>query len=61
MKCPECYHDHSKVIESVPSPDGFSRWRVHRCYSCLHEWTTHEVPDDPPMPVASMEVARRAK
>lgn len=40
MRCPECQHDDSKVIDSRPGDDAIRRRR--ECLACGHRFTTHE-------------------
>jgi transcriptional repressor NrdR len=40
MRCPECQHDDSKVIDSRPGDDAIRRRR--ECLQCGHRFTTHE-------------------
>ena len=47
MKC-KCGKDNSKILAGVPSYDGYTYWRQHKCKECGEKWFTQDVPDDPP-------------
>lgn len=42
MKCPMCGTSDSKVIDSRPSPDGYSIRRRRECIGCHKRFTTFE-------------------
>lgn len=42
MKCPQCGHENSKVIESREGGDGDSIRRRRECLECQHRFTTYE-------------------
>lgn len=42
MKCPQCSHENSKVIESREGGDGDSIRRRRECLECQHRFTTYE-------------------
>lgn len=42
MKCPQCGHENSKVVESREGGDGDSIRRRRECLECQHRFTTYE-------------------
>lgn len=42
MKCPQCSHENSKVVESREAGDGVSIRRRRECLECQHRYTTYE-------------------
>ena len=42
MRCPECEHIESKVVDSRPADDGDSIRRRRECLACGHRFTTYE-------------------
>jgi len=42
MKCPECYEDNDRVIDSRASHDGFAIRRRRVCAACGNRYTTYE-------------------
>lgn len=42
MKCPQCSHENSKVVESREAGDGVSIRRRRECLVCQHRYTTYE-------------------
>jgi transcriptional repressor NrdR len=42
MKCPYCRVDHDRVLDTRPSPDGFSIRRRRECLACRRRYTTYE-------------------
>lgn len=42
MKCPQCSHENSKVVESREGGDGDSIRRRRECLECQHRFTTYE-------------------
>ncbi len=42
MKCPICYHDDTKVVDSRASNDGFSIRRRRECLKCGFRFSTYE-------------------
>lgn len=49
MKCPECGHDDSKVIDSRPTENKVRRRR--ECIKCGFRFTTYEIIEDIPLMV----------
>ena len=42
MKCPACYHDETKVVDSRTGVDGISIRRRRECLKCSFRFSTHE-------------------
>jgi|SRR5699024_10603940 len=42
MKCPKCYHKHSRVLDSRPFEDGDAIRRRRECESCGYRFRTYE-------------------
>lgn len=42
MRCPQCDHPHSKVIDSRPVDEGVSIRRRRECERCEYRFTTYE-------------------
>lgn len=42
MKCPQCGHENSKVVESREAGDNISIRRRRECLACSHRYTTYE-------------------
>lgn len=42
MKCPQCSHENSKVVESREAGDNISIRRRRECLACSHRYTTYE-------------------
>lgn len=42
MKCPNCHHNDTRVIDSRPAEDGTFLRRRRCCDSCAYRFTTHE-------------------
>ena len=42
MKCPDCQHDDSKVVDSRSVQNGTSIRRRRECNKCLFRFTTYE-------------------
>ena len=65
MKCPFCFFDESKVIDSRPADDGERIRRRRECLSCQKRFTTYEAVETIPMMVmkkdGSMEPFYRTK
>ena len=52
MKCPECSHDDTKVLESRDSNEGRSIRRRRACIKCGFRFTTYEKEEELPLQVA---------
>lgn len=42
MKCPNCSHDDTKVLDSRPTNDGAAIRRRRECIKCEFRFSTHE-------------------
>lgn len=42
MKCPVCYHEDTKVLDSRPAADGFAIRRRRECNKCNFRFSTYE-------------------
>jgi len=42
MKCPVCYHNDTKVVDSRVAPDGLSIRRRRECLKCSFRFSTYE-------------------
>jgi transcriptional repressor NrdR len=51
MKCPQCHHDNSKVVESREAGDGDAIRRRRECLNCRHRYTTYERVERPNLAV----------
>ncbi|MCL2859706.1 MAG: transcriptional regulator NrdR [Oscillospiraceae bacterium] len=49
MKCPECSHPESKVIDSRPNEDGTTIRRRRECEKCGNRFNTYEKVEDTPI------------
>jgi len=51
MKCPFCYNQESKVVDSRPANEGASIRRRRECLCCHKRFTTYETMDSLPIVV----------
>lgn len=58
MKCPQCQHEDSKVIESREAGDGDSIRRRRECLHCQHRYTTYERVERPNLAVVKKDGER---
>lgn len=49
MKCPRCFHNGSRVIDSRPADDGSSIRRRRECENCQFRFTTFERIEERPL------------
>lgn len=49
VKCPRCFYNGSRVIDSRPSEDGNNIRRRRECESCLKRFTTFERIEERPL------------
>ena len=49
MKCPRCFYNGSRVIDSRPSDDGLNIRRRRECESCQYRFTTFERIEEQPL------------
>ncbi len=55
MKCPQCSHENSKVVESREGGDGDSIRRRRECLECQHRFTTYERIERPNLAVVKKD------
>ena len=58
MKCPYCYEDETKVIDSRPADDNSSIRRRRQCEKCGKRFTTYERIDTIPITVIKKNSTR---
>ena len=58
MRCPQCEHTESKVIDSRESPDGIRRRR--ECLECKHRFTTYERVHSTPLVIVKRDGRRES-
>ncbi|MEH7458696.1 transcriptional regulator NrdR [Bacillus pseudomycoides] len=58
MRCPSCFHNGTRVLDSRPVDEGRSIRRRRECESCLHRFTTFERVEEPPLIVVKKEGTR---
>lgn len=49
MKCPQCSHIGSKVVDSRPADDGLTIRRRRECENCQYRFTTFERVEERPL------------
>lgn len=59
MKCPQCQHSESKVIESRDVAGGESIRRRRECLNCEHRYTTYERLERPAVTVVKKDGTRQ--
>lgn len=59
MKCPQCQHEESKVIESRDVASGESIRRRRECLNCQHRYTTYERLERPAVAVIKKDGTRQ--
>ncbi|MGH7196207.1 MAG: transcriptional regulator NrdR [Candidatus Saccharimonadales bacterium] len=59
MKCPNCQHCESKVIESRDVASGESIRRRRECLNCHHRYTTYERLERPAITVVKKDGSRQ--
>jgi transcriptional repressor NrdR len=55
MKCPQCSHENSKVVESREGGDGDSIRRRRECLECQYRFTTYERIERPNLAVVKKD------
>lgn len=60
MKCPFCYFQESKVVDSRPANEGTSIRRRRECLSCHKRFTTYETMDTLPIVVVKKNGNRQS-
>ena len=58
MKCPYCFYQESKVVDSRPTDDGERIRRRRERLSCLKRFTTYEVIETTPLMVVKKDRSR---
>lgn len=58
MKCPYCFNEESKVIDSRPTDDGERIRRRRECVGCGRRFTTHEIVETIPIIVVKRDKSR---
>lgn len=59
MRCPACYFNGSKVLDSRPSHEGRSIRRRRECESCNYRFTTFETVEETPLIVVKKDGTRQ--
>lgn len=59
MKCPQCHHCESKVVESRDVATGESIRRRRECLACAHRFTTYERLERPALTVVKKDGTRQ--
>ncbi|MCI8442631.1 MAG: transcriptional regulator NrdR [Provencibacterium sp.] len=58
MKCPYCFYQESKVVDSRPTDEGERIRRRRECLSCGKRFTTYEVIETTPLMVVKKDRSR---
>lgn len=58
MKCPFCFNDESKVVDSRSTDDNTTIRRRRECTKCSKRYTTYEKIEDIPVLVIKRDLAR---
>ncbi len=58
MRCPNCSHNGTRVLDSRPVDEGRSIRRRRECESCLYRFTTFERVEETPLIVVKKEGTR---
>lgn len=58
LRCPTCFHNGTRVLDSRPVDEGRSIRRRRECESCLNRFTTFERVEEPPLIVVKKEGTR---
>ncbi|UNL84459.1 transcriptional regulator NrdR [Priestia koreensis] len=58
MKCPSCYHNGTRVLDSRPIEEGRSIRRRRECEECQYRFTTFERVEEIPLVVVKKDGAR---
>lgn len=58
MRCPYCFYEDSKVIDSRPTDEGSRVRRRRECLKCLKRFTTYEVVETAPIVVVKKDRSR---
>ena len=60
LKCPFCYADDSKVVDSRPTDEGTVIRRRRECTKCSKRFTTYEKIEEIPLMVIKKDGRREA-
>jgi len=60
VKCPFCFFDESKVIDSRPTEEGEKIRRRRECLQCHKRFTTYEIVETTPIMVIKKDKTREA-
>ena len=58
MKCPYCFYEESKVIDSRPTDEGERIRRRRECLKCHRRFTTYEIVESLPIVVVKKDKSR---
>lgn len=58
MKCPYCFYQESKVVDSRPADDGERIRRRRECLRCQKRFTTYEIVETTPLMVIKRDRSR---
>src|SRR5690625_3557397 len=59
MKCPKCYHKHSRVLDSRPIEDGDAIRRRRECERCGFRIRTYERKEETPLIIVKKDGTRQ--
>jgi|SRR5699024_2389820 len=59
MKCPKCYHKHSRVLDSRPFEDGDAIRRRRACEACGFRFRTYERKEETPLIIVKKDGTRQ--
>ena len=59
MKCPFCFYEESKVIDSRPTDEGERIRRRRECLKCGKRFTTYEIIETVPVIVIKRDKSRQ--
>ncbi len=59
MKCPFCFYEESKVIDSRPTDEGERIRRRRECLKCAKRFTTYEIIETVPVIVIKKDKSRQ--
>ena len=60
MKCPYCFYQESKVVDSRPADDGERIRRRRECLKCQKRFTTYEIIETTPLMVIKRDRSRES-
>lgn len=59
MKCPKCFHKHSRVLDSRPHEDGDEIRRRRECERCGFRFRTYERKEETPLIIVKKDGTRQ--